>query len=59
MGERLLPMFVPLDKEAVLLRIRFTTLAVSTVMCPLFGFLFCIVWSMLFNFEETTATHCQ
>ncbi|XP_043929339.1 post-GPI attachment to proteins factor 2 isoform X2 [Protopterus annectens] len=51
-----LPM--PLDRDQSLIRIRFTSFAVGTICCPLFGFLFCVVWSLFFNFTETTATHC-
>ena len=40
-------------------RIRFRHLAVGTVSLPLFGFLFCVGWSLLYNFSAATSTHCR
>ncbi|KAG8453140.1 hypothetical protein GDO86_004821 [Hymenochirus boettgeri] len=56
----MLPVSVVSDRTGTsLLSLRFTTFAVGTVCLPLFGFLFCIVWSLFFNFSESTATHCN
>ncbi|XP_069615679.1 post-GPI attachment to proteins factor 2 isoform X4 [Ranitomeya imitator] len=52
------PLSMPPDRGGALFSLKFTTFAVATVCLPLCGFLFCIVWSLIFNFEETTATHC-
>ncbi|XP_058833861.1 post-GPI attachment to proteins factor 2-like [Topomyia yanbarensis] len=40
------------------IRIRFGKLAVITVMFPVLGFLFCVVWSLLYNFDQANSTHC-
>ncbi|KAG8453143.1 hypothetical protein GDO86_004823 [Hymenochirus boettgeri] len=56
----MLPVSVVSDRTGTsLFSLRFTTFAVGTVCLPLFGFLFCIVWSLFFNFSESTATHCN
>ncbi|XP_044159967.1 post-GPI attachment to proteins factor 2 isoform X1 [Bufo gargarizans] len=54
-----LPLTMPPDRGGgPLFRLKFTTFAVGTVCLPLCGFIFCIVWSLIFDFEKTTATHC-
>lgn len=35
---------------------RFSLLTVSL---PLFSFIFCVAYSLFFNFEQSTATHCH
>lgn len=47
----------PSGRSAI--RVRFGKLAVITVMFPVVGFLFCVVWSLLYNFEQANATHCM
>ncbi|UYV61524.1 hypothetical protein LAZ67_1005160 [Cordylochernes scorpioides] len=50
----------PKPKEPELLvRIKFKTLALLTVLLPLASFIFCVVWSLIFNFRESTSTHCH
>lgn len=46
------------DQNVYLLRIRFHKFAWATVSLPLFGFIFCVFWSIVFNFDESTSTHC-
>lgn len=44
--------------EKHLLRIPFSKFALITVSFPLFGFIFSVVWSVMFEFEKSTSTHC-
>lgn len=41
------------------LRISFKTLAVTTATTQISSLVFCLAWSVKFNFYESTATHCQ
>lgn len=41
------------------LQFRFQTLAVYTVLLPLVSFIFCVIWSLVFDFERATFTHCR
>lgn len=45
-------------RPTALIRIPFPMFAAVTVMFPFFAFVFCVVWSLLFNFAAVTATHC-
>lgn len=41
------------------LQFKFQTLAVYTVSLPLASFVFCVMWSLIFDFERVTSTHCR
>ena len=43
----------------VLYKLSFRALAVVTAALPLFGFVFCLFWSIFMQFQLTTATHCN
>lgn len=47
------------DTKKVLFRISFARLAVIAVSLPLGAFLFCVVWSVMFDFVRSTYTHCD
>lgn len=38
--------------------ISFRRLAQITLALPLCGFAFCVIWSLLYNFVDSTSTHC-
>lgn len=41
------------------IRFKFRNFACFTVGLPFFAFIFCVYWSTVYNFRESTATHCQ
>ncbi|XP_032022713.1 post-GPI attachment to proteins factor 2 isoform X2 [Hylobates moloch] len=49
---------VPLDPDGTLFRLRFTAMVWWVITFPVFGFFFCIIWSLVFHFEYTVATDC-
>nr|XP_045364725.1 post-GPI attachment to proteins factor 2 isoform X2 [Camelus bactrianus] len=48
----------PLDPEGTVFRLRFTAMVWWLITFPVFGFFFCIIWSLVFHFEYTVATDC-
>lgn len=48
----------PLDPDGTVFRLRFTAFVWWVITFPLFGFFFCIIWSLVFHFEYTVATDC-
>ncbi|XP_028370098.1 post-GPI attachment to proteins factor 2 isoform X5 [Phyllostomus discolor] len=50
--------FQPLDPDGTVFRLRFTAMLWWVITFPVFGFFFCIIWSLVFHFEYTVATDC-
>lgn len=48
-----------MEKEKALFRVHFSSLSSAVAGLPFFATLFCVTWSVLFNFKESTATHCR
>ena len=42
-----------------LFTISFAKFSTITVALPLFSFIFCVVYSLIFFFEQSTSTHCH
>lgn len=51
--------YKPLYKDDKTVLLSFTNLAIFISSLPLGGFIFCVIWSLLFNFTESTSTHCH
>lgn len=49
---------VPIDNQFPVC-ISFKTLALVAATCQIFALIFCLTWSIKFNFYESTATHCH
>jgi len=47
------------QREAGNVEWDFKTIAKGTGLLPVFAFIFCLGWSLLFDFEKTTETHCE
>ena len=54
--------YIPLVDEEISkfrLVLSLSKIAWFTVSLPFFSFTFCVVWSILYNFEKATETHCK
>ncbi|XP_014214508.1 post-GPI attachment to proteins factor 2 isoform X1 [Copidosoma floridanum] len=54
--------YIPLvnkDVNRFRLVLSFSKIAWFTVLVPFLSFVFCIIWSILYNFENATETHCN
>lgn len=51
--------YEPLTARAHFMEIPFGKFAVSIVSLPFFSFIFCVLWSVLYFYDRSTATHCN
>lgn len=54
--------YLPLNrrqKKGFVFQVAIPNLAWTTCLLPLSSFVFCVVWSLLYNFEDSTFTHCK
>lgn len=56
-GSGYLPLHHP--KKGFVLRLPISKIAWITCLLPFTGFVFCIIWSLMYNFEDSTFTHCK
>ncbi|KAL1122161.1 hypothetical protein AAG570_003566 [Ranatra chinensis] len=54
-----IPLQVRPDKKGLRLRLQVSRAAWITCLLPFTGFVFCVVWSLMYNFEDSTFTHCK
>lgn len=54
----MLPQYQKLNRPLPLILLPFDKFSVFVVSLPLFSFIFCIIWSILYYFEQSTYTHC-
>lgn len=47
------------DRRSPLFQISFPKFSTITVALPLFSFIFCVAYSLIFFFQASTSTHCH
>lgn len=58
-GSEYIPLVEEEDMSKARVVVPFAKVAWFTVSLPFLAFMFCVVWSVLYNFEHSTSTHCQ
>ncbi|BES94956.1 post-GPI attachment to proteins factor [Nesidiocoris tenuis] len=53
--------YLPLhhQKKGFVVRLQLSKAAWITCLLPFTAFVFCIIWSLMYNFEDSTFTHCK
>lgn len=53
--------YIPLHESGKSVRFRLpcNKIVICVVSIQFFSFIFCILWSILYNFEDSTSTHCH
>lgn len=53
----MLPQYERIDAKPIL-KISFGKFALAVVSLPLCSFVFCVLWSLMYFYDRSTATHC-